>query len=105
MNYSWREAQSEKHGAGFSRDISAQGILVVCDEPPPPKDSLVHLEVLLPSGDTKERKLWLRATGPVVRSGGDGAETGFAVDAKFMLGTILLVSPYSNDQLKSAAAN
>jgi PilZ domain len=105
VNFSWREAQSEKHGEGFSRDISGQGIFVVSDEPPPPKDTVVHLEVLLPSRDTKERELWLRAIGPVVRSARDGDKAGFAVGAKFILGTILLVNRYSNGPLESTAAN
>lgn len=85
MAYSWHEAQFEVHGKGFSRDISAQGIFVVCDEPPPEK-SHVQLEVFLPTGEVTEARVSLRAAGQVVRRD----EVGFAAIAEFTLSKNLL---------------
>src|SRR5690348_6816788 len=78
----WRDASGEcMHAAGFVRDISASGMLVLGGECPP-SQSQVWCEVMLPSSYRRDSIRRLRAAGPVVRiasSPGDDYASGFVI--------------------------
>ncbi|HVH87008.1 MAG TPA: hypothetical protein VM912_09800 [Terriglobales bacterium] len=82
VTYMWREASGEcTHAAGFVRDISARGMLVLGGECPPAQ-SQVWCEVMLPPSYSRQSVRRLRAAGPVVRtanSPGDECATGFVI--------------------------
>ncbi|HWC17651.1 MAG TPA: PilZ domain-containing protein [Terriglobales bacterium] len=82
VTYMWREASGEcVQAAGFIRDISARGMLVLGGECPPPQ-SQVWCEVMLPPSYSRDSIRRLRAAGPVVRtanSPGDECSSGFVI--------------------------
>lgn len=83
VTYIWREASGEcVQAAGFTRDISARGMLVLGGECPPLL-SQVWCEVMLPPAYSRDSIRRLRAAGPVVRianSAEDGCSSGFAIE-------------------------
>lgn len=70
-----------RHGGGFTRDISGQAAFILCSTPPP-AETVVELEVLLPSSEAGTHlRLW--AQGQVVRVQANGEASGFAVVGEF----------------------
>jgi hypothetical protein len=64
--------------AGFTRDISTAGLYVSCSSPPP-VESTVSLQIVLPANQGILREsLSLTATAQVVRSASTGEVSGFA---------------------------
>ena len=81
VTYMWRESSGEcAHAAGFIRDISASGMLVLGGECPP-AEAQVWCEVMLPPSYSRDSVRRLRAAGPVVRVNSLGTEyaNGFAI--------------------------
>lgn len=77
------EQQQLQHGAGFTRDISPAGLFVYSATPPPP-DSAIELDVLLPIHEGGQGTR-LQAPGRVVRVEGRGDRAGFAATSDFGL--------------------
>lgn len=82
VTYMWRESSGEcAHAAGFIRDISANGMLVLGGECPP-AEAQVWCEVMLPPSYSRDSIRRLRAAGPVVRIANSPSEeyaNGFAI--------------------------
>lgn len=82
VTYMWRESSGEcAHAAGFIRDISANGMLVLGGECPPAQ-AQVWCEVMLPPSYSRDSIRRLRAAGPVVRVGNSATDeygNGFAI--------------------------
>lgn len=53
-------------GQGFTRDISSQGAYVYAEEPPPAQTD-VHIEILLPSVMESQGALFMRAKAKIIR--------------------------------------
>ncbi len=70
---------------GFTRDISAHGVCILCDEADRPAvDNEIAIEVLLPSiSDQRGSRMRLRSTGHVVRMSSADEASGFAMSARF----------------------
>ena len=65
---------------GFTRDVSALGIYVLCDRSQcPSPGSALSVEVLLPPLETNIHSLQLRAEGRTVRINGPNEQSGFAL--------------------------
>ena len=80
----WRDGQGGPHEiGGFSRDISTAGVFVASPAPPP-EETDVTLEVLLPAlGGAASHGLQLQSAGKVVRVDHGMAAPGFAVRCEF----------------------
>lgn len=79
--FSWTDDQGNRHeGAGFTRNISTAGLLVIVHSAPPSQLALVDVEVILPAIGEGVRGLQLKSQGPVVRLEGlpDGMGVGIA---------------------------
>jgi hypothetical protein len=83
--FSWKNAS--KQAGGFTRDISASGVYVLCEESHcPSRGDTVTLQLILPSiADAEGRGLKLKSKGQVLRTGELAEQSGFAVVAEFGL--------------------
>jgi len=82
--FSWKDAQSKLDG-GFTRDISASGVYVLCEKNHcPAQGEIVKIQLFLPSiGDLETPGMKLRSKGQVLRTDDFPEECGFAVLADF----------------------
>src|SRR5262245_36372167 len=80
--FSWEETQPKL--AGFTRDISASGAYVLCEEEcyPAEGDTVAIQLILPPIADLEAQGMKLEFKGQVLRSGDLGEEHGFAVLAE-----------------------
>lgn len=65
---------------GWTSDISAGGLFVICPDRPPWPGGEVHIEIKLPCRMRSDHQLVLRGTGTVVRVGQNGM-VGFALSS------------------------
>ena len=89
VNFMWGDAEDKlRKGAGLIRDMSMAAAFVVSPACPP-ADTIVRLEILLPSTHTRANPLSIRGVGRVIRVESDGADAsrrGFAVvTSRFVL--------------------
>lgn len=85
--FSWKDSRGEHQSWGYSRNISAYGVYVVCtSEGCPAVGSLVLLELAMPSPDPGVATVQLKGEGRVVRHEAlsDGAQT-FAAEGEFTI--------------------
>jgi hypothetical protein len=82
--FSWQDTQPELDG-GFTRDISASGVYVLCEKNHrPAQGNTVTIQLILPSiVDLEAQGMKLRSKGQVLRTGDFPEESGFAVLAEF----------------------
>jgi hypothetical protein len=81
VEFEWRDAAGvQQRGQGFSKDLSASGILVLCPSGPPPGAELV-IEVELPSPDGDQAGWRITAPGSVIRRAQVEEGAAFAVAA------------------------
>ena len=78
------ETGQSQSGAGFTRDISASGVFILCAYPPP-EGSRPQIEVLLPAQRHPEQGLKLSSEALVTRVGGTGDGKGFAAVSAFAI--------------------
>ena len=97
--FSWADDQHTRIQAGFTRDISVQGLFVTCAVVPPLRTA-VNLELLLP---TVRPDNAIRAEGHVVRTCGSNSGKGIAIAAKLYvdssLGEIVVYRPIELSRL------
>lgn len=74
-------AVGEQRGAGFTRDVSTTGAYILCEKEAerPALDSLLNLQVLIPSLNSASHGLRLTGVATVVRTSTANEELGFAV--------------------------
>ena len=74
-------AAGEERGAGFTRDVSTTGAYILCEKEAerPALDSLLNLQVLIPSLNSASHGLRLTGVATVVRNSTANEELGFAV--------------------------
>jgi hypothetical protein len=76
--FAWSDEGGEHAGEGVTSNISAGGMFIVSSVCPP-RNSVIHCEMLLPSPNGKDiEELEGAATGSVVRTQENG-ESGFAI--------------------------
>lgn len=82
--FSWQDTPPRQAG-GVTRDISASGAYVVCEESYcPAQGDTVAIQLLLPSiADMEAHGMKLEFEGQVLRAGDCQRECGFAVLAEF----------------------
>ncbi len=80
--FTWLNRQPKQAG-GFTRDVSARGVYILCRGDCPSTGAPVKLQVMLPPMDAEARGVKLQSEGRVVRAHGQGEESGFAVMADF----------------------
>ena len=78
--YTLSEDKTSKPGSGFVRDLSTDGVFVLCPGVLSIGDE-IEMEILLPPFGTYDRKLFVRYIGVIVRV----EDGGFAVAAKASL--------------------
>lgn len=84
MLFRWTDdSQAAHEGAGFCRDISTEGVLVIAFGAVPPLGRPLELMVLLPPLDPKGPTMRLCATGSVVRMEAVGKATGLGIATVF----------------------
>jgi hypothetical protein len=66
---------------GFTRDVSTNGVFVLCSEELP-LAATVQIEILLPSSGQVPGTA-LKSTGRVVRNYGESEAAGFAIEGQF----------------------
>jgi hypothetical protein len=64
VKYTWTDLAGTQAGAGFTRDMSQNGMLIVASVAPP-AGTIVRFEVLFPFGDNSQ--IQMRAQGCVLR--------------------------------------
>jgi hypothetical protein len=79
------EDTPSKRERGFTRDISARGVYVLCEKSSSPaQGDIVTIELILPSlVDQEAQGMKLKSKGRVLRTGDPSEESGFAVLADF----------------------
>ena len=84
MVFSWEDTQP-RQGGGVTRDISASGAYVVCEESycPVQGDRVAMQLILPPIADMDAHGMKLEFEGQVLRAGGCQRDCGFAVLAEF----------------------
>jgi hypothetical protein len=83
--FRWNDEQSgRQQNAGFTRDISKEGLFVYSPIPPP-LDVAVELEVMLPPLEESGHGVRLQSEGRVLRIERKGEHTGFAATGDFDL--------------------
>ncbi len=83
--FRWKDPQgTTQQEGGFTRDMSSDGVFVLCSKYPP-AGIAVALEVFLPPIEATAQGLRLQAEGTVVRIGVAGEGSGFAAAADFGL--------------------
>lgn len=82
--FSWEDPHLKLDG-GFTRDISASGVYVLCEKKYcPAQGDTVTIQLILPSiVDLEPRGLKLKSRGRVLRTGDFPEESGFALLAEF----------------------
>lgn len=86
--FSWMEAGQQKHGAGFTRDVSTGGAYISCDRLYGLEiGTQVRLEVVLPALDVNSEPAQLCAEGSVARLSGPNEKPGFALQGALGLAT------------------
>jgi hypothetical protein len=70
---------TERHGGGFTRDVSTGGMYITCEDDPPPVGAPVAIDVSFPTLDARLAGLKLKAKANVVRRGGSSEGKGFAI--------------------------
>jgi hypothetical protein len=75
--FKWRKDETHTEG-GFTRDISAKGLFVMCTEAPPLRTT-IELEILFPASGPIPA---VAVAGHVVRIPTDGEEHGFAAETQ-----------------------
>ncbi len=81
VEFEWHDAAGiQQRGQGFSKDMSASGMLLLCPSGPPPGTEL-RVEVELPSPDGDKAGWRITAAGSVVRWAQVEEGAGFAVAA------------------------
>lgn len=86
--FSWIETGQQKHGAGFTRDMSTAGAYISCDRLYALEIGMqVRLEVVLPALDADSEPAQLCAEGSVARLSGHNEKPGFALQGELGLAT------------------
>jgi hypothetical protein len=82
--FRWKDTQSKLDG-GFTRDISAAGVYVLCEKNHcPAQGEIVKIQLILPAiGDQEAHGMTLRSKGQVIRTDEFPGECGFAALADF----------------------
>lgn len=76
-------AGQQKHGGGFTRDVSTAGAYITCDRPYAVGIRMkVRLEVVLPALDANSEPAQLCAEGSVTRLSGHNEKPGFALQGE-----------------------
>lgn len=101
VKYSWKDLAGNRHGTGFTRDVSERGIFIVTDTLPP-MGATVHFEVSFPFRD--ESQIQMRAQGRIVRLESENStatQRGFATLTN-MLALDNLPAPTSEEDMSDS---
>jgi hypothetical protein len=86
--FSWLEADQQKHGAGFTRDMSTVGAYIVSDRLYALGVGMqIRLEVVLPALDPNTEPAQLCVEGSVARVSGHNEKPGFALQGELGVAT------------------
>lgn len=86
--FSWMEADQQKHGAGFTRDVSTAGAYINCDRLYALEVGIqVQLEVVLPPLDINSEPAPLCVEGSIARVSGHHEKPGFAMQGLLGMAT------------------
>lgn len=86
--FSWIETGQQKHGAGFTRDVSTAGAYITCDRLYVLEIGMqVCLEVVLPALDAGNDPAQLCIEGSIARLSGYNEKPGFALQGELGLAT------------------
>jgi hypothetical protein len=82
------EAGQQKHGAGFTHDMSTAGAYITCDRLYAVEVGMhIRLEVVLPALDPKSEPAQLYVEGSVARVSGHNEKPGFALQGELGVAT------------------